>query len=331
MIVVTGGAGFIGSAMIWKLNQQGFQRILVVDHLATSEKWKNLSHLTFDDYVPKDEFLARLEHGRLPARPRAIIHLGACSSTTECDADYLLSNNYRYTRSLAEWCLAHDVRFIYASSAATYGDGAAGYSDEDRVTPSLRPLNQYGYSKHLFDLWALRTGALQNIVGLKFFNVFGPNEYHKQDMTSVVFKAFNQIQASGRVKLFKSYLPEYPDGGQQRDFIYVKDCVDVIWWLLEQRIGGLFNLGTGQARSWLELASAVFSALDRPPQIEFIEMPEALRGRYQYFTEAPMAKLQATGCPVKCHRLEDAVRDYVTGYLAAGRPYLEHRCVAERV
>jgi ADP-L-glycero-D-manno-heptose 6-epimerase len=323
MIVVTGGAGFIGSALVWKLNQQGIDDILIVDHLATSEKWKNLAHLTFSDYLPKAEFLRRVEDGTFSPVPQAMVHLGACSSTTERDADYLLANNARYSRVLAEWCLARDVRFIYASSAATYGDGSQGYVDADEVTPRLRPLNQYGYSKQVFDLWALRTGALAKIVGLKFFNVFGPNEYHKGDMSSVIYKAFHQIRATGQVQLFKSYRDEYPDGGQQRDFIYVKDCVDVIWWLLGQRLGGLFNLGTGQARSWNDLAAAVFAAMGRERRIEYIEMPEALRGRYQYYTQADMSRLRATGCPIEFRSLEASVRDYVVNYLQMPTPYLE--------
>ncbi|HEX4150330.1 MAG TPA: ADP-glyceromanno-heptose 6-epimerase [Pirellulales bacterium] len=323
MIVVTGGAGFIGSALVWKLNQLGTRRILVVDQLETSEKWHNLAHLSFEDYVPKDQFLRSLEQGTFAEKPQAIVHLGACSSTTERDADFLLANNYRYTRTLAEWCLARDVRFIYASSAATYGDGSRGYCDRDDITPELRPLNQYGYSKQLFDLWALRTRALDKIVGLKFFNVFGPNEYHKGDMSSVVLKAYEQILATGRVKLFKSYRDDYPDGGQQRDFIYVKDCLDVLAWLIGNRVGGLFNVGTGKARTWNDLATAVFSAMGRPPQIEYIEMPETLRGRYQYFTEADMTRLGAAGYHTPFQSLEAAVHDYVTRHLSAATPYLE--------
>jgi ADP-L-glycero-D-manno-heptose 6-epimerase len=321
MIIVTGGAGFIGSAVIWQLNQMGIDRILVVDRLATSEKWRNLVPLAFDDYLPKDQFLRLVEQRGLPT-PEAVIHLGACSSTTERDADYLLANNYRYTRALAEWCLALGVRFIYASSAATYGDGSHGYCDQDEMAPRLRPLNQYGYSKQLFDLWALRTGALQKIVGLKFFNVFGPNEYHKGDMASVVFKAFHQVRSTGRVELFKSYQPDFADGGQQRDFVYVKDCVAVIGWLLENRIGGLFNLGTGRARTWNDLARAVFAALGQEPRIEYVEMPEALRGRYQYFTQADMTRFSALGCPVRFRSLEDAALDYVVNYLQTANPYL---------
>jgi ADP-L-glycero-D-manno-heptose 6-epimerase len=321
MIIVTGGAGFIGSAVVWQLNQMGINQILVVDRLGTSEKWRNLAHLSFDDYLHKDQFLRLVEQGSLPT-PEAVIHLGACSSTTERDADYLLANNYHYTRTLAEYCLSRDVRFIYASSAATYGDGSHSYSDQDEIAPRLRPLNQYGYSKQLFDLWALRTGAIKKIVGLKFFNVFGPNEYHKGDMSSVVFKAFHQVQSTGRVELFKSYHPDYPDGGQQRDFIYVKDCVEVIGWLMQNRVGGLYNLGTGQARTWNDLAQGVFAALNRQPQIDYIEMPPALRGRYQYFTQADMARFSAIGCPVRFRSLEDAVRDYVVNYLQAASPYL---------
>ena len=316
MIIVTGGAGFIGSAVVWKLNQQGRDDILVVDDLATSDKWQNLNHLSFDDYLHKDAFLARLERGEF-VKPEAVVHLGACSSTTERDCDYLHENNFEYSRTLAQWCLNADIRFIYASSAATYGDGAHGYVDDERSIESLRPLNPYGWSKQRFDLWARATGALKKIVGLKFFNVFGPNEYHKGDMASVVFKAFGQIRDTGRVQLFKSYHSEYSDGGQLRDFVYVKDCVDAIEWLLEQRVGGLFNLGTGHARTWTDLATAVFRAMSREPQIDYVEMPEALRGRYQYFTEADMRKLRATGCPVPQTSLEDAVADYVQNYLQA--------------
>jgi ADP-L-glycero-D-manno-heptose 6-epimerase len=322
MIVVTGGAGFIGSAVVWKLNRQGCDRILVVDHLGTSEKWRNLVPLAYADYLSKDEFLRLVEAHKLP-KPEAVVHMGACSSTTERDADYLLANNYRYTRTLAEWCLDENVRFIYASSAATYGDGSQGYDDCDERAPRLRPLNQYGWSKQLFDLWSLRTGAARKLVGLKFFNVFGPNEYHKGDMSSVVFKAFHQVQAKGQIDLFRSYHPDYRDGGQQRDFVYVKDCVDVIAWLLTNDVAGIFNLGTGHARSWDDLARAVFAALGREPRIDYIEMPEALRGRYQYFTQAKIDRLQAAGCPVRFRSLEDGVRDYVTRYLQPETPYLE--------
>jgi ADP-L-glycero-D-manno-heptose 6-epimerase len=323
MIIVTGGAGFIGSALVWHLNQQGIDDILVVDELGREEKWQNLASLRFADYLHKDDFLQLLERDAFKSHPRALVHLGACSSTTEQDADFLMRNNYRYTRTLAEWALARDVRFIYASSAATYGDGARGYCDHDDVTPTLLPLNKYGYSKQAFDLWALRTGALDKIVGLKFFNVYGPNEYHKGDMSSVVVKAFHQIMQDKVVRLFKSDHPDYADGCQQRDFVYVKDCVAVIAWLIHNpHVAGLFNLGSGTARTWNDLVSAVFAATEIPAYIEYIDLPAALRGRYQYFTQADMGKLRATGCPVDFPTLEDSVRDYVLNYLLRPRPYL---------
>lgn len=323
MIVVTGGAGFIGSALVWKLNQLGRDDIVVVDQLGTDEKWRNLVPLRFAEYIDKDDFLRLVVDRELIPPPEAIVHLGACSSTTERDADYLMRNNYRYTRTLAEWCLARDVRFIYASSAATYGDGSAGYSDDDGVTPTLAPLNKYGYSKQLFDLWALRTGALEKIAGLKFFNVFGPNEYHKGEMASVIYKAFHQIRDTGVVRLFKSERDDYADGGQQRDFIYVKDCVAVIAWLIERRgVNGLYNLGTGIARSWNDLVKAVFDAVGQPARIEYIDLPASLCGRYQYFTQAAMDKLRKTGCPVDFPSLETSVADYVRGYLMSAQPYL---------
>jgi ADP-L-glycero-D-manno-heptose 6-epimerase len=260
---------------------------------------------------------------KLPFSIRALVHMGACSATTEQDMGYLMENNYRYTCRLAEWAMQHKVRFIYASSAATYGDGAAGFSDADDATRTLQPINKYGYSKQLFDLWALRRKAERKIAGIKFFNVFGPQEYHKGDMTSVIYKAVQQIRERGSVRLFKSYKPEFGDGGQMRDFVYVKDCVDVLWWLTKQRrVNGIFNLGTGRARTWNDLVQAVFSALGAEPKIEYIEMPPAIRGQYQYFTEARMEKIGHAGCPVEFHSLEDAVRDYVTGYLQKPDPYL---------
>jgi ADP-L-glycero-D-manno-heptose 6-epimerase len=323
MIIVTGGAGFIGSALVWQLNRQGIDDILVVDELGRDEKWQNLATLRFADYLHKDEFLHALDAGRFHASPRAVVHLGACSITTEQDADFLMRNNYRYTRTLAEWCLARDVRFIYASSAATYGDGAQGYSDRDEITPMLLPLNKYGYSKQVFDLSALRTGALRRMVGLKFFNVFGPNEYHKGDMASVVFKAFHQIRDQGFVRLFKSERADYADGGQMRDFIYVKDVVAVVAWLIDHvEVNGIFNLGAGAARTWKDLVTAVFAAMNLPPRIEFIDLPEALRGRYQYFTRAEMDKLRESDAPVDFPTLEESVQDYVQNYLMQPHPYL---------
>ena len=323
MIVVTGGAGFIGSAILWKLNAEGVDNIIVVDRLGTTDKWKNLVERRFADYLDKEDFLALLLQDEVPFEVDAIIHMGACSSTTERDADYLMENNYRYTAQLARWAVEKDIRFIYASSAATYGDGARGFSDDEKLTTQLRHINMYGYSKQLFDLWAFRNGLADRIAGIKFFNVFGPNEYHKEDMRSVVYKAFEQIREKGRVGLFKSYRPDFGDGEQKRDFIYVKDCVDVIWWLLENREAtGLFNLGTGHARTWNDLARAVFTATGINPAIEYIEMPETIREQYQYHTEAQMDKLRAAGCPVRTASLEDSIADYVNNYLTKGPRYL---------
>ena len=323
MIVVTGGAGFIGSALIWKLNTEGVDNIIVVDRLGISDKWKNLVGRRFADYLDKEDFLELVLDDAVPFDVEAIIHMGACSSTTERDADYLAENNYRYTAQLARWAVEKDVRFIYASSAATYGDGSQGFSDDDRVNTQLRPINMYGYSKHLFDLWAFRNGLTDRITGIKFFNVFGPNEYHKEEMRSVVYKAFEQIRTEGRVRLFKSHRPDFGDGEQKRDFIYVKDCVDVIWWLLEHREAtGIFNLGTGHARTWNDLARSVFAAMGMKPAIEYIEMPETIRAHYQYHTEAKMDKLRTAGCPARTASLEDGVADYVNNYLIQERRYL---------
>ena len=323
MIVVTGGAGFIGSAFVAKLNAEGRDDIVIVDELGMTEKWKNLVKCRYDDYLDKSDFFSLVERDEAPFPVEAVVHMGACSSTTERDAAYLMENNYRYTCRLADWALSHDIRFIYASSAATYGDGSLGFSDDDETSRTLRPINMYGYSKQLFDLRVLRRGMTDRVAGIKFFNVFGPNEYHKGDMTSVIFKAFHQIRATGKVRLFKSYRPEYADGGQNRDFIYVKDCVEVLWWLLNHReANGIFNLGTGRARTWNDLIKAVFTAMDRAHAIEYIEMPEAIRGQYQYFTEATMNKLGAAGCPTTTRPLEEAVADYVKNHLMKEDPYL---------
>lgn len=322
-VIVTGGAGFIGSAFVWQLNRQGIDNILIVDNLNTSAKWKNLIGLHYSDYLHKDEFLRQLKDGELDFLPDALVHLGACSVTTESDGDYLMANNYHYTKTLAEWATARGVRFLYASSGQTYGDGELGFSDDDALVPHLRPITRYGYSKHLFDLYALRTRLVEEIVGIKFFNVFGPNEYHKDDMRSVVHKAFQQVRAEGVIRLFKSYRPEWADGGQTRDFVYVKDCVEVLWWFLNHpEKNGIFNIGTGQARSWNDLANAVFSALEKEPQIEYIEMPERLQGNYQYHTQATVEKLRNVGCDLPFRSLEEAVADYVLNHLVMAQPHL---------
>jgi ADP-L-glycero-D-manno-heptose 6-epimerase len=326
MYIVTGGAGFIGSAMIWKLNQMGIDDILVVDNLASTDKWKNLVNLKYSDYLHKDQFIKFMAEGDDPFGTSAVIHMGACSSTTERDADYLMENNLRYTQVLCRFVLKNSVRFLNASSAATYGGGEKGFSDAHEGLENLKPLNMYGYSKHLFDLWASRAGVLDRIACLKFFNVFGPNEYHKSDMMSVICKAHKQIGETGGMRLFKSYRSEYPNGGQMRDFVYVKDCVDILWWLLENpQVNGVFNVGTGIARTWNDLARAVFAAMGRPADISYIEMPEAIRDKYQYLTQADMGKLRAAGYAAQLTSLEDAARDYVTNYLNKDDPYLDSR------
>ena len=323
MIVVTGGAGFIGSAFIWKLNSLGIEDILVVDELGESDKWRNLVNRKYSEYLHKKDFLRMVENDEVPFAVSAVIHMGACSATTERDADYLMENNYRYSCRLADWALQRGVRFIYASSAATYGDGSRGFSDDDGVTQTLRPINIYGYSKQCFDLWVLRRGLERKVAGLKFFNVFGPNEYHKGDMTSVVFKAYRQILQTGKVRLFKSARPDYGDGGQMRDFVYVKDCLEVLHWLLEHgEVNGIFNVGTGMARTWNDLIRAVFAALGSDPEIEYIDMPLELRHQYQYFTEARMDKLRSRGCGAAYGSLEETVRDYVVNHLQKADPHL---------
>jgi len=323
MIIVTGGAGFIGSAFVWKLNREGIDDIIIVDRLGSTDKWKNLVNLRYADYLHRDTFLKMVEADAVPFEVNALVHMGACSSTTERDADFLWTNNFSYTRTMSEWALKHSIRFIYASSAATYGDGSQGFSDDHAKIPNLKPINMYGYSKQVFDVWALKQNLENKMAGIKFFNVFGPNEYHKDDMTSVIFKAFHQIRQTGKVRLFKSYLPQYGDGGQMRDFVYVKDCVDAMWWLFQNpSVNGIFNLGTGKARTWNDLIHAVFAAMAVGPNIEYIEMPEGLRKQYQYFTQAEMGKLKAAGCPVIFSPLEDSVRDYVVNYLQQDDPHL---------
>jgi ADP-L-glycero-D-manno-heptose 6-epimerase len=331
-ILVTGGAGFIGSALVWALNGRGRTDIVITDFLEPNKKWndvvpldagrdgkrRNLAPLKFADFVEADVFRARLQAD--PAafgRFGTVFHLGACSSTTERNEAYLLDNNFAYPRELADWALAQEARFIYASSAATYGDGAAGMDDQDDNLARLRPLNAYGRSKQRFDLHAQREGLLNRIVGLKYFNVFGPNEGHKGEMRSLVNKAYQQIFATGRVRLFKSYKPEFKDGEQQRDFLYVKDAVEMTLHFAEKATsgGGLYNIGSGQANTWLTLTAALFAALGRPPAIEFIEMPEALRDKYQYFTRADITKLRRTGYTPPVTPLGEAVRDYVQNHL----------------
>jgi ADP-L-glycero-D-manno-heptose 6-epimerase len=316
MIIVTGGAGFIGSAFVAKLNAQGITDITIVDDLNSNARAKNLANKKFSQYIGKSDFIESVKNSSLSSGVRAIVHMGACSSTTERDLEYLRANNFEYSKILAEYCLAHDIRYIYASSAATYGDGSQGYDDDVSRIDELKPLNPYGNSKQMMDLWARDKGILSKVVGLKFFNVYGPNEYYKGHMASVAWKAFNTINDTSSFSLFKSHRPDYKDGEQKRDFVYVKDCCHIMWWLLNNpTVNGLFNVGSGKARSWNDLLRALFAAMGKPVQITYIDMPPELRDQYQYFTEAPMAKLKAAGYTAPLHTLEDGVSDYVTNHL----------------
>lgn len=312
-ILVTGGAGLIGSAVIWFLNRQARENILVADALDKSDKWKNLAALSFFDYLEGSELRRRLSDNSL-GPISCVFHLGACSDTRERDSAYLLDNNYAFTRELAEWCLERGVRLVYASSAATYGDGSQGFSEQVALH-KLRPLNAYGYSKHLLDRHAEKQGWLDRLVGLKYFNVYGPNEQHKGDMRSVVNKAFEQIQSSGRVGLFKSYRREYADGEQRRDFLYVKEAAEITVRLATSGASGLFNVGSGDTHTWNELAQAVFDAVEKVPQVDYIDMPEGLRERYQYHTQADLSKLDRLELGSQKYTLRDGIFDYVRNYL----------------
>jgi ADP-L-glycero-D-manno-heptose 6-epimerase len=317
--IVTGGAGFIGSVLVWELNRRGCSEIVIGDFPARREKQNNLAGLQYSAYLEPEELLARLASGSL-GKFDYVFHLGACSSTTETNEKYLRENNYEYSLKLVEWALDAGVRFVYASSAATYGDGSAGMDDKDpRQMERLQPLNLYGKSKLWMDLHAWRQGWLDCIVGLKYFNVYGPNENHKGDMRSVVCKSYAQILETGVIRLFKSYRPEYQDGEQRRDFLYVKDAVAMTLHLAANpAANGIFNIGSGKARTWNDLARAVFAALNREPRIEYVEMPEAILDKYQYFTQADIGKLLSTGYQESITSLEDGVRDYVVNYLTPG-------------
>ena len=318
-IVVTGGAGFIGSALVWALNLRGIDDILIVDRLDQSEKWKNLVPLRYRDYMDAGDFESALQN-----RPGdfkgtgTLLHLGACSSTTETDTAFLMRNNYEYTKHLAQWAIEHGVRFVYASSAATYGALERNLRDDGELD-ALRPLNMYAYSKHRFDLFARDNGWLDKITGLKYFNVFGPNEQHKGEMRSLVDKAYRQIQETGTIRLFKSYRSEYRDGEQRRDFLYVKDAVEMTLHLADSKTFGIFNVGSGQAHTWLELVRPIFRSLRVPERIEFVDMPAELRDKYQYNTCATIDRLRAAGYEQPVTVLDRAVDDYVSNYLLPGR------------
>lgn len=319
LIVITGGAGFIGSAVIRFLNDAGYTNLVVVDHLGKDEKWKNLVGKQFADIIEPAQFFEWLK-GR-ENQIDAFIHLGACSSTVETDASYLLENNYLFSRRLAEYALKNGQRFIYASSAATYGDGTKGFLDSHDQLESLQPLNMYGYSKQLFDLWLKRNNLLDKVVGLKYFNVFGPNEYHKGRMASAIFHLLPQAQQKGVVNLFKSTDPErFADGGQMRDFIYVKDAARMTCAFLNNKEGGIFNIGRGEPGTWNEVTEALFTAIDKKPKIQYIEMPEDLKGKYQNYTCADMNKTRkALGSEAACSPIKPAVMDYVQNYLVTER------------
>lgn len=315
MIIVTGGAGFIGSCVVRSLNEAGCSDIVIVDNISETDKWMNMRNKKYIKYVHKSKFLEELPTYE---NVEAIVHMGAQSSTTERDFDYLWENNFEYTKALWNYCAEKHISFIYASSAATYGDGSLGFNDRMDID-KLLPLNGYGYSKQLFDQWVKHQAKIfpAQYCGLKFFNVYGPNEYFKGSMASMVFHGFNQIKETGKVKLFKSCNPNYKDGGQLRDFVYVKDICKVIMWLLvNKHVSGLFNVGTGRAQSFAELAEATFHALDLEPNIEYIDMPEKLRGKYQYYTKAEMSRLYDAGYPFEFMDVEKGVRDYVQGHLA---------------
>lgn len=313
-VLVTGGAGFIGSCVVRTLNDAGCDDIIIVDNIASSEKWKNLVNKRFRNYINKDEFLEQLPQIK---NIEKIVHLGACSSTTEKNFDYLWRNNVEYSKRLWEYATEKQIQYIYASSAATYGDGSNGFDDKESIG-RLRPLNGYGFSKQSFDQWTEKCaeGVPKQHVGLKFFNVYGPNEYFKGSMASMIFHGFNQIKTEGVVKLFKSYNPKYKDGEQLRDFVYVKDICQVIMWLLDnENVNGIYNVGTGSPGSFRELAENTFIALGLKPNIEYIDMPEMLKEKYQYYTCANMTKLRDAGYNNSFYSLQDGVKDYVTNYL----------------
>lgn len=324
MLVVTGGAGFIGSVLVAMLNARGRRDILIVDDYGEGPKWKNLRGKAFLDVVSPEKFAHDLTAGVYDGKLGGILHIGAITDTSFPDMDELQDRNVRYTRLLAAWAIAHGVRFVYASSASVYGDGALGFSDADSVTPTLLPLNPYAFSKWLSDTEAIRDGWTEQIASLRFFNVFGPNEYHKGRMASVPWHSTNQIRETGQIKLFQSHNPKYADGAQERDFVYVKDvCAVVLWFLDHPETNGIYNVGTGRARTFNDLAAAIFRALGKPADISYIPTPENIRAAYQYHTQADLTRLREAGCDVPFLSLEDAIQDYVGTYLQnEANPYL---------
>ncbi len=322
IIVLTGGAGFIGSCILKELNKQNLTNIMVVDAMGEGSQWKNLVGKKFLEYLHKDQLFEWLNTPGREAELGSIIHMGACSSTVETDVDYLMENNYRYSVKLAEFALQHELRFIYASSAATYGDGNQGFSDCEKSLESLKPLNAYGFSKHLFDLWVKDQNALDKVTGLKFFNVFGPNEFHKNRMASVIFNLLPQVQQDNLIKLFKSNDPQnFSDGEQCRDFVYVKDAAKIVVQLLSEEVFGIYNLGSGEANTWNQVAHGMFSAIGKPPQIKYREMPADLHGKYQNYTCADMNKLKRKLKKMKFTPLHEAIDDYINNHLIVEETY----------
>lgn len=317
MIIITGGAGFIGSALVWALNERGRDDIIIVDEVDHERKERNIGHLRYEERVGIKEFREKLVTGTYDnAGIEAIIHMGACSDTTETDWDYLLDNNVEYSKDIIRWCQDNNVRCIYASSGATYGNGSRGYNDDESLFDQLEPLNLYGKSKLVVDVWARDGGYLNDVVGLRFFNVFGPNEWHKAAMQSVIGKKYPDVVADKPMQLFKTDNPDYEDGGQMRDFVYIKDAVDVVLWFLDTpKVNGVFNVGTGTARTWNDVAHALFTALGKEPNIEYIDLPNELAGKYQYYTQAETEKLKAAGYTHPVRSLEEAIADYVKNYL----------------
>ena len=332
MIIVTGAAGLIGSAVIRQLNSQGREDLILVDHLGCSNKWKNLNSLKFYSYIEKDEFLCHLKQAnegqeskewRSLGKIQTIIHLGAQSSTEEKNASYLIANNYRYSMHLAQFAENNNIRMVYASSAATYGDGRLGFSDDIDKLDTLHPLNAYGYSKHIFDLWLKQKYFKPSFAGVKYFNVYGPNEYHKGSMQSIVLKAYDQIKETSKLKLFKSYHPDYKNGYQKRDFLYVDDAAKMTVYLaLENtKANGVFNAGSAVASTWLDMAYAIFEPMKKikKARVQFIDMPPHLKDKYQYYTCAPMQSLKQTGYAQEPVTLREGVREYISNYLMTGK------------
>ncbi len=323
MKIITGGAGFIGSAICWRLNTLSIKDILIVDEDTKGTKQQNLAELDFVDFIDKDSFLKKVQTGAINYKVDTIYHMGACSSTTESNMDYLIENNVEYSKSIGKWCIKNNTKYIYASSAATYGNGSEGFDDDIETIPKLKPLNKYGLSKQMFDMWVIENKLNNKFVGLKYFNVFGPNEYHKGDMRSMVNKAFSQINETGKLKLFKSLQPDYKDGEQMRDFIYVKDAVEMTLFFdpfneTGKNETGIFNIGSGATATWLDAANAVFKALGKEPKIEFIDIPENIREQYQYYSKANINKLRGAGFENKITSLDDSIEDYVKKYLVKG-------------